>query len=82
MIHSTDGHCRPFDSQASGTLFGDGAGVVVLRRLEDALAAGDRIYAVIRGSAVNNDGKQKSVLSRLVMRDRRRSFVRPVIWQK
>ncbi len=48
MIHSTDGHCRPFDSQASGTLFGDGAGVVVLRRLEDALAAGDRIYAVIR----------------------------------
>ncbi|MCE9688616.1 hypothetical protein LZP73_20920, partial [Shewanella sp. AS16] len=47
------------DSQASGTLFGDGAGVVVLRRLEDALAAGDRIYAVIRGSAVNNDGKQK-----------------------
>lgn len=71
-----------FDSQASGTLFGDGAGVVVLRRLEDALAAGDRIYAVIRGSAVNNDGKQKSVLSRLVMRDRRRSFVRPVIWQK
>lgn len=59
MIHSTDGHCRPFDSQASGTLFGDGAGVVVLRRLEDALAAGDRIYAVIRGSAVNNDGKQK-----------------------
>lgn len=82
MIHSTDGHCRPFDSQASGTLFGDGAGVVVLRRLEDALAAGDRIYAVIRGSAVNNDGKQKSVLSRPVMRDRRRSFVRPVIWQK
>ncbi|HGM7842569.1 TPA: beta-ketoacyl synthase N-terminal-like domain-containing protein [Serratia marcescens] len=59
MIHATDGHCRPFDTHASGTLFGDGAGVVVLRRLEDALAAGDRIYAVIRGSAVNNDGNQK-----------------------
>lgn len=59
MIHSTDGHCRPFDSHASGTLFGDGAGVVVLRRLEDAIANGDRIYAVIRASAVNNDGNQK-----------------------
>ncbi|OCG21776.1 type I polyketide synthase [Gilliamella sp. App4-10] len=59
MIHSTDGHCRPFDSNATGTLFGDGAGVVVLRRLEDAIANGDRIYAVIRASAVNNDGNQK-----------------------
>lgn len=59
MIHSTDGHCRPFDSHATGTLFGDGAGVVVLRRLEDAIANGDRIYAVIRASAVNNDGNQK-----------------------
>ena len=59
MIHSTDGHCRPFDANASGTLFGDGAGVVVLRRLEEAIAQGDRIYAVIRGSAVNNDGSQK-----------------------
>lgn len=54
-----DGHCRPFDSEASGTMFCDGAGVVVLRRLEDAIAAGDHIYAVIRGIAKNNDGANK-----------------------
>ncbi|MGH2602861.1 MAG: polyketide synthase, partial [Dehalococcoidia bacterium] len=55
-IHSNDGVCRPFDADANGTVMGDGAGVVVLRRLEDAIADGCRIYAVIRGSAVNNDG--------------------------
>jgi amino acid adenylation domain-containing protein len=54
-----DGHCRPFDAEATGTMFCDGAGIVVLRRLEDALAAGDRIYAVIRGIAKNNDGANK-----------------------
>ncbi|HMA64514.1 MAG: beta-ketoacyl synthase N-terminal-like domain-containing protein, partial [Fibrobacterota bacterium] len=54
-----DGHCRPFDANASGTMFCDGAGIVVLRRLEDAIASGDHIYAVIRGSAKNNDGKRK-----------------------
>lgn len=58
-ILSPDGHCRPFDAQAQGTLFGSGAGVVVLRRLEEAHNAGDRILAVIRGSAINNDGAQK-----------------------
>ncbi len=56
---SQDGHCRAFDEQASGTVFGSGAGVVVLKRLEDALSDGDHIYAVIRGSAVNNDGMEK-----------------------
>lgn len=56
---SHDGHCRPFDASATGTVFGHGAGVVVLRRYEDALADGDRIYAVIRGSALNNDGNDK-----------------------
>ena len=56
---SADGHCRPFDAEASGTTFNDGAGVVVLRRLEDALADNDRVYAVIRGFAVNNDGSDK-----------------------
>jgi acyl transferase domain-containing protein/NADPH:quinone reductase-like Zn-dependent oxidoreductase/thioesterase domain-containing protein len=56
MIFSPDGRTRPFDAAASGTLFGSGAGVVVLRRLADAIADGDRIYAVVRGSAVNNDG--------------------------
>ena len=59
-ILSTDGHCRAFDEGASGTLFGSGAAVVVLRRLEDAVRDRDNIYAVIRGSAVNNDGSQKA----------------------
>ncbi len=56
---SADGHCRPFDADASGTTFNDGAGVVVLRRLEDAIAEGDHVYAAIRGFAVNNDGSDK-----------------------
>ena len=51
-----DGHCRPFDADATGTMFCDGAGVVVLKRLADALADGDTIYAVIRGSGKNNNG--------------------------
>ncbi|GHH87462.1 hypothetical protein GCM10018793_63330 [Streptomyces sulfonofaciens] len=55
-IGSPDGRCRPFDEQAAGTLSGDGAGLVVLRRLEDALADGDPIRAVVRGSALSNDG--------------------------
>lgn len=57
---SADGHCRAFDADASGTVFGDGAGLVVLRRLDDALADGDRVIAVIRGWAVNNDGADKA----------------------
>ena len=56
---SADGTCRPFDADATGTIFGSGAGVVLLKRLEDALADGDHIYAVIRGSGVNNDGAGK-----------------------
>ena len=59
-ILSPDGHCRAFDDEAAGTLFGSGAGIVVLRRLEDAIRDRDNIYAVIRGSAVNNDGSQKA----------------------
>lgn len=59
-IMSPDGHCRAFDDAAAGTLFGSGAGIVVLRRLEDALRDRDNIYAVIRGSAVNNDGSRKA----------------------
>jgi amino acid adenylation domain-containing protein len=58
-ILSPDGHCRPFDARARGTVFGSGAGVVVLRRLADALADGDRILAVVKGSAINNDGSSK-----------------------
>lgn len=56
---SADGHCRPFDKNATGTLFSDGVGVVALRRLEDAVAAGDTILAVIKGFALNNDGSDK-----------------------
>ena len=59
-ILSPDGRCRPFDATANGTLFSNGLGVVVLKRLEDALADGDTIYAVIRGSAINNDGARKA----------------------
>lgn len=58
-ILSPDGHCRPFDALAQGTVSSDGAGIVVLKRLDDALADGDSIRAVIRGSAINNDGAAK-----------------------
>jgi acyl transferase domain-containing protein/acyl carrier protein len=58
-ILSPDGHCRAFDAKAGGTVLGSGAGIVVLRRLDDALRDGDTIHAVIKGSAVNNDGANK-----------------------
>lgn len=58
-ILSPDGHCRAFDAHAAGTLIGSGAGVVVLKRLSDALRDGDSIHAVIKGSAANNDGAAK-----------------------
>ncbi|MEV0231422.1 beta-ketoacyl synthase N-terminal-like domain-containing protein [Nonomuraea sp. NPDC050786] len=54
--YSPDGRCRPFDEKAAGMVGGDGVGLVVLRRLEDAQADGDQIHAVIRGTAVSNDG--------------------------
>ncbi|HEY8683754.1 MAG TPA: type I polyketide synthase, partial [Rhodanobacter sp.] len=59
-IESADGHCRPFDAQASGTLFSSGGAVVVLKRLAEAVEQGDTIWAVIRGVAVNNDGGDKA----------------------
>jgi phthiocerol/phenolphthiocerol synthesis type-I polyketide synthase E len=58
-IESPDGHCRAFDARASGTIFGSGLGVVVLKRLQEAIEDGDTITAVIKGSAVNNDGALK-----------------------
>ncbi|MEV5015470.1 non-ribosomal peptide synthetase/type I polyketide synthase [Streptomyces sp. NPDC053780] len=58
-VESADGHCRPFDAAASGTVGSSGVAVVVLRRLEDAVKDGNRIVAVIRGSALNNDGGEK-----------------------
>jgi len=57
---SSDGHCRAFDDQADGTVFGDGAGIVLLKQLNQALIDNDTIYAVIKGSAINNDGNGKA----------------------
>lgn len=56
---SADGHCRSFDASSDGTVFSDGAGVVLLKRLEEAIHDGDTIYAVIKGTGVNNDGADK-----------------------
>lgn len=58
-ILSPDGYCRAFDAKSGGTVFGSGAGVVVLRRLRDAIDDGDTIHAVIKGTAINNDGSGK-----------------------
>jgi phthiocerol/phenolphthiocerol synthesis type-I polyketide synthase E len=58
-VYSADGHCRTFDANAQGTVFGNGVGIVVLKRLEDAVADGDTIHAVVLGSAINNDGSLK-----------------------
>jgi len=62
-ILSPDGHCRPFDARSAGAIGGNGVGVVVLKRLADALRDGDPIRAVVRGSAVNNDGAAKVAFS-------------------
>ncbi len=59
-INAKDGKVRTFDAKASGTILGDGVGVVVLKRLRDAVAAKDTIYAVIKGYATNNDGNEKA----------------------
>jgi acyl transferase domain-containing protein/thioesterase domain-containing protein/acyl carrier protein len=59
-VLSPDGHCHAFDHRAQGTVFGSGAGAVVLRRLSDAIADGDHIWSVIRGTAINNDGADKA----------------------
>lgn len=58
-IFSPDGHCRAFDAGARGTVFGSGVGCVVVKRLAEALADGDTVHAVIKGSSVNNDGSSK-----------------------
>ena len=59
LIDSKDGHCRAFSEGATGTIFSNGVGVVLLKRLEDARRDGDPILAVILGSAINNDGREK-----------------------
>jgi len=72
-ILSPDGHCRAFDADAAGTVPGSGGGVVVLKRLSDAEADGDTIYAVIRGAAINNDGADKIGFTPRALRGRRPS---------
>ncbi|HEY0780855.1 MAG TPA: type I polyketide synthase, partial [Thermoanaerobaculia bacterium] len=59
-ILDPEGHCRPFDARAAGSVFGCGTGIVVMKRLEDAQKDGDKIHAVIKGSAINNDGATKA----------------------
>jgi acyl transferase domain-containing protein len=58
-IRSPDGHCRPFDAEARGTVSGSGVGLVVLKPLREAIRAGDFVHAIVRGSAINNDGRLK-----------------------
>ncbi len=60
---SPDGHCRAFDAQAAGSVVGSGVGIVVLKRLADAIDDGDHIYAVIKGTAINNDGSERAAFS-------------------
>ncbi|MCP4153446.1 MAG: acyltransferase domain-containing protein, partial [bacterium] len=60
MIQSPDGHCRAFDARSKGTVSGEGAGIAVLKPLDEALDDGDHIYAVIKGTAINNDGFRKA----------------------
>lgn len=60
MIYSQSGYCRPFDQDADGTVEGNGLGVVILKRLDDALRAKDTIYAVLKGTAINNDGHRRA----------------------
>ena len=60
MINASDGHCRAFDAQADGSNFGNAVAIVVLKRYTDAAADRDNIYAIIKGSAINNDGDRKA----------------------
>lgn len=59
MIVAGDGHCKAYDEKADGTIFGNGCGFVLLKRLEDALQDGDHIHAVVKGTSLNNDGGSK-----------------------
>ncbi|MHC6529714.1 SDR family NAD(P)-dependent oxidoreductase [Vibrio proteolyticus] len=59
MVRSADGHCRPFDINSNGTVGGSGAGILLLKAMDRAIEDNDHIHAVIKGSAINNDGKRK-----------------------
>ena len=74
-IVSPDGHCRAFDADAQGTIFGSGVGVVLLKELQAAIADCDNIYAVIRGSAINNDGARKLSYTASSVRAQSRAMV-------
>ena len=82
MIYSRDGHCRPFDSEASGTIGGEGAGVVVLKRLQDAIRDRDQIYAILKGSGINNDGSAKMSYSAPSVEGQIRAIVRALQMSK
>jgi len=60
---SRTGECRPFDAAADGFLMGEGAGAVILKRLDDALRDGDRVYAIVRGASANNDGRSEGPMT-------------------
>jgi acyl transferase domain-containing protein len=79
-IGSPDGHCRAFDARAAGTVDGNGAGVVLVRRLADALAAGDTVHAVVLATAINNDGAGRPAIRRRASTARRGWWWRRCAW--
>ncbi|MEM7313695.1 MAG: type I polyketide synthase, partial [Planctomycetota bacterium] len=76
MIYSADGHCRPFDAKASGTVLASGGGAVILKRLSDARQDGDHIYSIIKGTAVSNDGSSKPGFTAPSMEGQAQTIVR------
>lgn len=82
MIYSRDGHCRVFDKDASGTVEGEGVGIVVLRKLSDAIKNRDNIYAIIKGTGVNNDGKSKIGYTAPSVKGQAEVILRALSWAK
>ncbi len=82
MIYSRDGHCRAFDAGASGTVGGEGAAAVVLKTLKNALTDGDHIWAVIKGSGINNDGNGKVGYSAPSVDGQTEAILRAQKWAK
>ncbi|NOQ25782.1 MAG: amino acid adenylation domain-containing protein, partial [Bacteroidales bacterium] len=82
MIHSRDGHCCPFDAKSSGTIAGEGAGVVVLKMLKNAIKDGDNIWAIIKGAGINNDGSDKVGYSAPSVNGQFKAIIRAQKWAK